>query len=273
MVTARPLNLPDFDNPPIAETVLSVHFDRLSVMRTAHFGFYWGNIRDRFPVTEERGELPSIVERSSEPPQPAVGIQFQALEAPPTPRFWFTNELGSELIQVQKDRFVKNWRKTGEGVLYPRYEQVRAGFDEDFYNFGHFVSINQLGTIRVRQCEVTYINHIVAGAGWETHADVDKVFTVWQQPMTAFPGRIQDLTFCARFPILDHNGSFAGRLYVTLQPVTRLSDNAPMFLLDLTARGQVGEATDFFDLGREWIVKSFADITTPTMHKIWGRRS
>jgi hypothetical protein len=181
--------------------------------------------------------------------------------------------LGSELIQVQKDRFVKNWRKTGEGVLYPRYEQVRAGFDEDFYNFGHFVSINQLGTIRVRQCEVTYINHIVAGAGWETHADVDKVFTVWQQPMTAFPGRIQDLTFCARFPILDHNGSFAGRLYVTLQPVTRLSDNAPMFLLDLTARGQVGEATDFFDLGREWIVKSFADITTPTMHKIWGRRS
>ncbi len=273
MVTARPLDLPDFSNPPVVETVLSAQFDRLSLLRTAHIGMYWSGIHDRFPETREQMELPSVIERSPDQPQPTVGIQFQALDSPPTPRFWFTNEQGTELVQIQSDRFLKNWRKTGEGNLYPRYERVREGFDHDFQEFAQFISHNELGRIRVNQCEVTYINHIIAGEGWDTHTDVDKVFTVWQQPKSSFPGKAQDLTFRARFPIFEQSGDFVGRLHVTLQPVTRLSDGAPMFLLDLTARGQIGEGTNFFDLGREWIVRSFAELTTPTMHKIWGRRN
>jgi hypothetical protein len=134
------------------------------------------------------------------------------------------------------------------------------------------VNRNQLGTVRVNQCEVTYINHIVAGAGWETHADIEKVFTIWRHPRSIYPGQAQDLTFRARFPIFDGRQSFVGRLHVTLQPVTRLSDGVPMFLLDLTARGQIGEGKDFFDLGRKWIVHSFTALTTPSMHDIWGRR-
>jgi uncharacterized protein (TIGR04255 family) len=272
MVTARPADLPDFSNPPVVETVFSVQFDRLSAFRTAHFGLYWSEVRNRFPTTEEHGEIPAVVERSPEQLPPAVGIQFQALETPPTPRFWFIDKRRAELLQVQKDRFVKNWRKAGEGDLYPRYEQVRAGFDIDFNDFTQFVSRNQLGTIRINQCEVTYINHIVAGAGWETHADVDKVLNVWAQPTSAYPGRAQDMTFHARFPMLDQDGQFVGRLNVSFRPVNRISDGAPMFLLELTARGQLGEGTEFFDLGREWIVRSFAELTTPAMHEIWGRR-
>lgn len=272
MVTARPRNLPDFRCPPVVETVLSVQFGRISALRTAHFGLYWSEIRDRFPASEEHGELPSALERFPEQPQPAVGIQFQALEAPPTPRFWFVDAGGTELIQIQRDRFIKNWRKTGEGDKYPRYESVREGFDHDFSDFVQFISLNQLGTIRVNQCEVTYVNHIVAGEGWENYADIEKVFTVWRQPLSTFPGQAEDLTFRARFPISEPRGEFVGRLYVTLQPAMRLSDGRPMFLLDLTARGQVGEGTDFFDLGRKWIVHSFAALTTPSMHKIWGRR-
>jgi uncharacterized protein (TIGR04255 family) len=272
MVIARPTDLPDFSNPPVAETVLSVQFDRLSAFRTAHFGLYWGEVHDRFPATEEHGELASIIEQSPDQPQPTVGIQFEVFEAPPT-RFWFVDELGTELIQLQRDRFIKNWRKVGEGDLYPRYERVREGFDRDFSSFAEFVSRNQLGTIRVNQYEVTYINHIVAGPGWASHADADEIFTVWQQPRAAYPGQAQDLTFRARFPIVDHDGGFAGRLHVTLQSARRLSDGVPMFVLELTARGQVSQGSDFFNLGREWIVRSFKELTTPKMHKIWGIRS
>ncbi len=91
MVSVRPLDLPDFANPPVVETVLSVQFDKLSLMRTAHVGLYWNQIRDAYPVTREQIELPSVIERS-ELSAPSVGIQFQALEAPPMPRFWFTND-------------------------------------------------------------------------------------------------------------------------------------------------------------------------------------
>lgn len=272
MVTVRPADLPDFSHPPVAETVLSVQFDRLSALRTAHFGLYWGEIHNRFPRTEEHGELASIIEQAQDQQRPAVGIQFEVLEAPPT-RFWFVDELGTELIQLQRDRFIKNWRKVGEGDRYPRYEHVREGFDRDFSGFTQFVSRNQLGTIRVNQYEVSYINHIVAGPGWESHADVGEVFTVWRQPESAFPGQAQDLTFRARFPIVDHNGGFAGRLHVTLQSARRVSDGIPMFILELTARGQASENSDFFDLGRDWIVRSFTELTTSKMHEIWGRRS
>jgi hypothetical protein len=50
-------------------------------------------------------------------------------------------------------------------------------------------------------------------------------------------------------------------------------------IMTLTARGfpiRVAETSDieaafaFFDLGREWIVKGFKDLTTPAMHKVWG---
>lgn len=272
-MTKRPSDLPDFSTPPVVETVLSVQFDRLTTARSAHFGLYWNEVHERFPKTEERGELQPAVERQPELPLSGVGIQFEALEAPPTPRFWFVNENGTELIQLQRDRFIKNWRKVGEGDQYPRYEHVREGFERDFSSFREFVSRYDLGTIRINQCEVTYINHIEAGEGWKTHADINKVFTVWQQPNTAFPGAAQDVTFHARFPILDSSGVFVGRLHATMQSVVRLTDGAPMFVLDLTARGQVGSGTDFFDLGRDWIVRSFKALTTPEMHQVWGMRS
>ena len=147
-VTVRPLDLPDFTNPPVAETALSAQFERLSSMQTAHLGLYWSEIRERFPRTEEHGELPSLIELPADQPQPPVGIQFQALEAPPTPRLWFVDEAGTALIQVQRDRFIKNWRKTGEGDEYPRYERVREGFDRDFAGFAEFASRNELGAIR-----------------------------------------------------------------------------------------------------------------------------
>lgn len=273
MTNSRPLDLPDFGKPPVVETVLSVQFDSLARVRTAHFGLYWAQIRERFPQTEERGELPPAIELLEAQSVSRVGIQFEALEAPPSPRFWFVNSNGTELIQVQRDRFIKNWRKTGDGLQYPRYESVREGFDRDFAGFRDFVSRNELGEVRVNQCEITYINHIISGAGWTKHTDISKVLNIWRQPETSFPGPAQDLAFRARFPILDQNGTFVGRLHVGLQSVLHLPEGTPMLLLELTARGQLGGGMDFFDLGREWIVRSFKEITTPDMHKIWELRS
>jgi hypothetical protein len=40
-------------------------------------------------------------------------------------------------------------------------------------------------------------------------------------------------------------------------------------VLHLTARGQVGDGVAFFDIGREWIVKTFKMLTTESMHNIW----
>ena len=64
----RPTDPPDFRDPPVVETVLSVQFDRLTAARTAHFGLYWNEVHERFPKTEERGELQAVFEREAERP-------------------------------------------------------------------------------------------------------------------------------------------------------------------------------------------------------------
>ena len=273
MVETRTGELPDFENPPVVETVLSVQFAPLAEMRAAHIGLLWHGLRDRFPRTEERPPIDQVLERFPEPPRPRLGVQLQALENPPVPRIWFLNEGGTELMQVQQDRFIKNWRKVGVGDQYPRYEKVKAAFEADFDGFQSFVAEHKLGTIRVNQCEVTYVNHILAGEGWESYRDVDKIFTVWRQPTSdTFPGAVEDLRFYARFLIEGDGGKPIGRLHADAQPAIRTSDDRPMYVFNLTARGQIGESFEFFDAGRLWIVRSFVRLTTEDMHDIWKRR-
>ena len=77
------------------------------------------------------------------------------------------------------------------------------------------------------------------------------------------------------FAIKDERQAPVGRLHVTAQPAIRKEDRKPMVILNLTARGKPeGEGTDgvlrFLDRGREWIVKTFKEITTSEMHQIWG---
>jgi hypothetical protein len=120
--------------------------------------------------------------------------------------------------------------------------------------FQNFASREKLGAIEVNQCEVTYVNHIVAGDGWTSHEDLDRVLTVWRHPVAPFPGKAEDAAFHARFPIKDATGHPVGRLHVDVQAAVRNADGKPMLVLNLTARGMCGKSSEFFDLGREWIV-------------------
>jgi uncharacterized protein (TIGR04255 family) len=271
-VSIRPPDLPDFEEPPVVETVLSVQFEPLTDMRTAHLGLLWEKFRTNFPKTEERPTLARVFEQFPDTQRARLGLELQTYENPPVPRLWFITTQGNEMIQVQPDRFVKNWRKEGAGETYPRYERNKASFERDFATFQEFVTANHLGTLRVNQCEVTYVNHIVSGQGWDSFSDVDKVFSSWKSPVDPIPGSVEDLRAYARFVIPGDVGTPVGRLHVEIQPAFRTSDNKAMYVFHLTARGQVGDSFEFFDVGRDWIVKSFAALTTPRMHEVWRRK-
>jgi hypothetical protein len=77
-----------------------------------------------------------------------------------------------------------------------------------------------------------------------------------------------------RYQITTNDKKPVGRLHVSIQPGWRKPDNAPLFVLELTARGApVGASIEgaglFFDVGHEWIVRGFKDITTSAMHNAW----
>lgn len=267
-------DLPDFDNPPVVETVLSAQFDKIVEMHFVHFALFWQRVRDRFPTTQDHPALPSVTEQATEPSAQAVQIRFEAHSTLSLQRLWLVNETATEIMQIQSDKFIKNWRKVGSDAEYPRYERsIKPGFERDFGEFQKFLSDEQLGKAVVNQCEVTYVNHIVAGEGWDSWDEIEKIFTFVKQPTNSLPGNAEDIAFRTRFPIFGPKNEWIGRLHVDVQPAVNLVNNKAMYVMNLTARGMYGSGVDFFDIGRRWIVKSFETLTTAHMHKIWRRKN
>lgn len=267
--------LAKFEKPPVVETVLSVQFERLRAMRAVHFGLFWHKMqRDRFPKTEERPALDPVLEVFPESMPRGVRMRFEAQNTLALPRLWLLNAAGTEMIQLQNDRFIKNWRKVAEKDVYPHYEPViKPAFEQDFGQFQSFAAEEELGEIKVNQCEVTYVNHIVSGEGWEKLDEIDRIFTFWKRPQVeSVPGHPAEFGFRGRFPIQGDNGHPIGRLHVDVQPALQASDNRVMYVMKLTARGQQGTAFEFFDVGRRSIVKAFENLTTARMHTVWGKK-
>lgn len=274
MIIDFDLPLPEFGSPPVVETVLSVQFEKLRGFRSVHAGLLWNRMREQFPRTKEHTALDPVIERKTgeEPLSAKFRLEMQDDRFPE--RFWFISHDDSELVQVQNTRFIKNWRKRNQGEEYPRYvASIKPAFLRDFKIFQDFIVEQELGGLKVNQCEVTYVNHIVAGEGCDTFRDIDKIFTFWRNlPGKSHPGSPEDFALHTRFPIELPGGEFVGRLHLDVQPALRASDNQPMYVMNLTARGKTDTDLGFLDIGHRCVVTSFVALTTAEMHSIWGKK-
>lgn len=269
----------EFSGPPLTELSLSLHFDPLPSLRTAHLGLLWDRFRRRFPKTEEHPPIEPPIEKFGVPIQPTLGVQVEMVSAPPVPRLWFLTDDGDDLIQVQQDLFARNWRKVTGSEEYPRFERVRASFEREFGELRQFLVDEKLGEIVPRQCEIAYINHIDRAAGWDGR--LDKILTMWHpHDSEEFPpsagGDLEDARFGVRYIIRNSQQEPLGRFYIEAQPAVRISDREPVLRLTLTARGRPsGDSLEgvrgFMDLGHEWALRGFAAITTAEVQKAWGR--
>ena len=113
-------DLPEYECPPLNEVVAGVQFEPLERFHAAHLGLYWARVRDRYPSTEDQPPLAHMKERER-PPQPftQASLMFQA--GPIVPRCWFLDESKTKLIQIQPDRFLRNWRQIEGTEAYPRF--------------------------------------------------------------------------------------------------------------------------------------------------------
>ena len=270
----RPDDLPDFRHPPLVETVLSLQFQPLQEFSLVHVGLLWHKFRHIFPLIEERTPLDAVREtfegQSPRPEEVAVDGK------PPLPRVCFLNESKTELIQIQSDRFIHNWRKAGKvSTPYPRYERIRTNFRHEAWEFQEFLTDEKLGKVAIDQCEITYVNHIEPSEAWHSHGQIEGVLRTWAAQQRSFLPESEDGSIQQRFVIRNDSSRPLGRLHVSLTPAWKEEDQSPIFVLTLTARGSpldkgINGAFDFFDLGREWIVKGFLDLTTTDMHRAWG---
>ncbi|MGH7924592.1 MAG: TIGR04255 family protein [Candidatus Binatus sp.] len=268
--------LPEFSRPPLVEVALSVQFEPIA-LHAAHFGLFWQRIRSRFPKTSEQPPLPPVIERFGVMPLLQQQVQFGMGML--LPRCWFTNDEDSELLQLQSDRLILNWRKLGnESIEYPRYRKLRVELEQEYSLLGSFLKDERLGELRPTQCELTYVNQIVLPRPATPSGSLNplSVFSAWQPLIDSFLPEPETAGTTLSFVMPGPNSAPAGRLYFTSGSSVRISDNNPMIQFQVICRGAPdGPGAEavfrFMDIAHDWAVRGFASITSKEMQTKWGR--
>ena len=274
-----------FERPPVIEVALTLQFDPSSIDLDAIGRF----------AEQSRTELP---DRSYQPVAPPMSEQFDVPLAPPPPpfelrfegnvempRIWYVSADGTEVVQVQHDRFTLNWRYLeSPDNDYPRYSKLRQRLIELLDRLEGAAKEAGGGDLTVNLCEVTYVNPIVASA----RPRPDRPFSEPARIVRLLRGRrtnaflppVQDVQLQARW-IIDGGESGldveppAGRLHLNLTPGLRPPEMTPIYMMNLTARVNPSgsdrkAALEALDVAHKWVVLGFQDLTTEAMHRRWG---
>ena len=262
--------LPDFASPPVVETLLSVQFAPIANFSIPHFGLYWSHIRSEFPLFQVQPPLANVTEQfSPDSTDQSIGLPIMN---EPVVRCWFLDQGENRIIQIQKDRFIYNWRKVTGAEPYPRYENVRERFEIEWTRFCKFLKLEHFSDPQVNQCEVTYVNHLEYKKGWDTYAELNRVIKSWSSMPGDFLPAPEKVGINASYTLPDK----LGRLHITASPVFRRMNAEELLQLNVTARGapnssKTEDICNWLDMGRKWVVEGFTDFTTPAMHELWRR--
>jgi uncharacterized protein (TIGR04255 family) len=254
--------LPSYKNPPLEEVVCGFRFETLPELKIPHIGLLWQKFRDEFPRIQH---VPPILGEQGLVADDSTGM--------PLPRVWFINARDDHLIQFQVDRFYFNWRRRNN--QYPRYSTIVRRFIEAKRVLEEFIDEFELGTLKPIEFELTYINHIPKGRGWETVDDLSKIFCDfgWQTRKGRFLPTPTSSAWHARFVFPEDQGT----LTVKSSQGKKKEDGAPILILEMAARGRPKEFSkdammNWFDQAHEWIVFGFADLTTDIIQNtVWER--
>ena len=266
--------LPSFRDPPLEEVALAVQLqpNAVDILDIAQFV---SAFESRFPKREEQIGRPPMSEDFG-PPSGEPPFKFEFTSGVPQQRLWLLAADGTRLLQVQQDIFVYNWRRSPEGVPigdpYPRYTRLRDEFVENYERLEEIAG-ERGHALRPNWCEVTYINHI--GEDGSQRPGMREVFRgVETTPVGGFLPQSEDGQLALRYIIPGDHGP-RGRLTVTAAPAVRRVDLTQIWVMTLTARLLAADesreaAFEALDVGHEWVVRGFAELTSDRMHERWG---
>jgi uncharacterized protein (TIGR04255 family) len=261
----RPIDLPEFDAPPLVEVVLGTFFVTQKRLHGGHTGLFWGGIREQYPQYEDHPPLRTQRDGQAH--------RFSLSTSPPMPRAWFIDATGTRLVQLQNDAFLYNWRRAGKKDDYPRFEPIWEKFRENWGVFCRFAEEEQLGKPKAHMGEVTYVNHIPKDEFWPKLVDVSKLIG-FLHPTPAEGAEMDSLDCSLQF----RDGNERGRLNIQLSKAIDQSTGEQLLRFVLTVRGKLPKPeagieanANWYSFAREWIVRSFADMTTEEAHKMWRK--
>ena len=243
----------EFEAPPVVEVALGVVFEPAFLDLPKIIAF-WHERLSGYP----RFQI-----------QPAIAEGPAILSSVPPIRCWFMDPSQVRLVQLQHDRLVFNWRKADSTTEYPHFSPVCEQLIATWESLLDFLGQQDMGAPKVKQCEVTYVDHLEA----EPSADLASTSPLFEGAMRDFLGHSTLETYHTVYLLPAEQGE----LTLGLQPARRHFDGRLVNQLTTTVRSSpalapVDDIRAALDLGHRWAVTAFLDFTSPQLQDSWRMR-
>ncbi len=253
--------LPDYDNPPLNELAVGLHFEPLSSWQTRHVGQFWVEVSKDYPFTEDQ---PPIFDIQS-------GPRFEVLQLPPLRRTFLISRDQNFVIQLQETRFLLNWRKRQPADIYPRFSPFFKKFVGHWGQFSDFASRENLGSLKPVRYELTYVNQIE-----QTDDPVSvtvgryvKMFN-WPGVQAQFLPPPTGINIVWTFTMPEQLGFAQANLSQGVR-----ADGRAVLVLVMSCTGSASpkiSMNDWFTAAHRWLGHGFKELTTDSAHREWGYR-
>jgi len=266
---------PDFAHPPVVELVLGAQFSPLTKLTAGHFGLFWSRLgQDKWVSPQDAPPLEDQFELFDRPRWSRPGELKVRLESAPSPdRFLLADRHDDRLLQIQRTRFLFNWRKRSGS--YPSYRRLIEEFEEMYGRFTTFVRESGLGEVQLNQWELTYVDVFPKDEYWQGPDDWSKFLPGLFSNPPKSPGlQLEQGTAEWKYVINPNRG----RLHVVAHPGQWREGSRDALRLQMTARGPVGKGgaeslRAGLDLGHEIAVQTFLQFTSEDAQQRWGKQS
>jgi len=245
-----------FEKPPINEVVISTYFNPpIHGLRNEHIGLFWHSVREDFPQVLQQN--------------PVGGMDISiGQDIFPMPRYWLIAADDINLVQIQKNAFMFNWRRREDD--YPHYDNLKSGFDRYFSVFKDFVlSETDTKDLKVDGCELTYINTIESCDYWSSPRDTGNVIPSFSIPDIGVTPKVEPGYNCTFVYVLADDL----QLRVSVRNAQSVQDpKNPVLVLEIRALGRIGSANKFvadswFERGHQAIIDCFVRMTNSKIQK------
>lgn len=251
--------LPEFSRPPLQEVALAVVFDPMPGLRAIELGPLQETWRTTYPQVDEQPPLPPDHDDGQ-----GITVTFGAT---PLNRHLFASPDGGRLLQLQGDRLILNWRRSGpQGEQYPRYSVLAPELAARLAEVDNFAVSRTGRGLSPRRVELTYVN-LIGGSSARPRLDaVVRGIELLGSDLDE-PDEVR----------LSQAWAAVGPHLLTLTSAATPGigqDGGPVVVLTLSVRGTIhaGDlALSVLDQAHAYLVRAFTELTRPSMHDQWGR--
>lgn len=220
--------MPEPSPVPIKELVLSIQFSPLEKYSSVYGSLFW---QERFASWPRVQELPELTDSFEQFDRDKLWFHGFALSpAPTTNRLQIFSADETEIVQIQRSRFARNWIKQ-PGAQYPGFPHCFEKFQRAFQDFEEFASSRLGSAVEVNQWEITYVDFFRKHEGWDSVENWNRVLPSLFADVSGLklPLETRSANWSLRFP------DDKGRIHLSAKLAR--DEESELIRLDILARG------------------------------------